>query len=248
MPDKLHKTKGIVLRTVRYGETSVIVTVFTELFGVQSYLVNSVRTSSKKSAGKAQFFQPAALLDLVVYHHELKNLNRLKEYRWAYIYSDILSDVHKNTVALFMIELLTKCLKQPESNPDLFHFTEDIFTYLDTASGTAVANLPLFYALHLAHFFGFRADDNYSEKNSYLDLQEGSFTAEPPHHPHFLDGKPAFVISQLLKAQHPAELAAIPLHHDFRRNLLYSLETFYRLHIPDFGLMKTLPVLRELLS
>jgi DNA repair protein RecO (recombination protein O) len=62
MADKLHKTKGLVLRTVKYGETSIIVTIFTELFGVQTYLVNGVRSSSKKGAGKAGLFQPAACL------------------------------------------------------------------------------------------------------------------------------------------------------------------------------------------
>src|SRR5882724_4224239 len=84
--DKIHKTKGIVLRTVKYGETSVIVTIFTELFGVQSYLVNGVRTSSKKGSGKANLFQPGAILDMVVYHNELKNLNRIKEFKWDYLY------------------------------------------------------------------------------------------------------------------------------------------------------------------
>ena len=127
MSAKLHKTKGIVLRTVKYGETSVIVTVFTEFFGVQSYLVNGVRTSTKKGSGKANLFQPAAILDLVVYHNELKHLNRIKEFKWGFLYQHILSDVQKNAVALFMVELLTKCLKQPEPNPDLFQFTEDCF-------------------------------------------------------------------------------------------------------------------------
>ncbi len=158
MSAKLHKTKGIVLRTVKYGETSVIVTVFTELFGVQSYLVNGVRTSTKKGSGKASLFQPAAILDLVVYHNELKHLNRIKEFKWGFLYQHILSDVQKNAVALFMVELLTKCLKQPEPNPDLFQFTEDCFLYLDKSNGTAMANLPLFFALHLTHFFGFQND------------------------------------------------------------------------------------------
>ena len=134
VPDKLHHTKGIVLRTVKYGETSVIVTIFTELFGVQSYLVNGVRTSTKKGSGKANFFQPSAILDMVVYHNELKQLQRIKEFRWGYLYQHILSDVKKNAVALFMVELLTKCLKQPEANPDLFHFAEDAFLHLDESS------------------------------------------------------------------------------------------------------------------
>jgi len=246
--DKLHKTKGIVLRTVKYGETSVIVTLFTELFGVQSYLVNGVRTSSKKGTGKANLFQPSAILDMVVYHNELKNLNRIKEFKWDYLYRHILSDVRKNAVALFMVELLTKCLKQPERNPDLFHFVEDSFLHLDESIDAVAANLPLFFALHLPVFFGFRFSDNYNDENPFLDLQEGRFVHEQPHHPYFLEDKQAAVTSQLLKIMQPEELEDIKLNHDFRRNLLYVYETYYALHIQDFGTMKTLPVLREILS
>lgn len=248
MPDKLHHTKGIVLRTVKYGETSVIVAMFTELFGVQSYLVNGVRTSSKKGSGKANLFQPTSILEMVVYHNELKQLQRIKEFRWSSLYQHILSDVRKNAVALFMVELLTKCLKQPEANPDLFHFAEDSFLHLDEASNAVTANFPLFFALHLPVFFGFRFSDNYSEKQPFLDLQEGEFVKEQPKHPHFLDDKQAFVTSQLLKVQQPEELEDIKLNHDFRRNLLFVYETYYKLHVQDFGTMKTLPVLREILS
>src|SRR5689334_1330858 len=99
----LHKTKGIVIRVVKYGDTSLIVTIYTELFGVQSYLVNGVRTSTKKGPGKANLFQPASILDLVVYHNELKNLNRIKEFKWSFIYQHLFFDVIKNSVALFMI-------------------------------------------------------------------------------------------------------------------------------------------------
>lgn len=248
MPDKLHKTRGIVLRTVKYGETSMIVTLFTELFGIQSYLVNGVRASSKKGTGKANMFQPAAILELVVYHNELKQLNRIKEFKWSVIYQHVLTDVPRNAVALFMVELLTKCLKQPESNPDLFHFVEDCFLYLDNSSGTVTANLPLFFALHLPVHFGFRIADNYSERYHFLDLQEGGFTAIQPPHPHFLEEKQSAVTSQLLKVMQPEELEDIKLNHDFRRQLLHRFEIYYALHIQDFGTMKSLPVLREVLG
>lgn len=248
MADKLHKTKGIVLRSVKYGETSVVVSIFTSLFGVQSYLVSGVRTATKKGTGKANLFQPAAILDLVVYHHENKQLNRIKEFRWGYIYQHVFSDVPKNAVALFMTELLGKCLKQPESNPELFEFTEDVFENLDRSLGTVMANLPLFFALHLPVHFGFRMDDNYTEQLTYLDLREGMFVAEQPMHPHFLEPKESAIVSQLLKVMQPEELAEIKLGHDFRRYLLQRLETFYALHIQDFGTMKSLPVLREILG
>ena len=248
MSSQLHKTKGIVLRAVKYGETSLIVTMFTELFGLQSYLVNGVRTSTKKGSGKANLFQPTAILDLVVYHNELKHLNRIKEFKWSYLYKNIFSDVPKNAVALFMIELLAKCLKQPEANPELFEFCEDAFIHLDESTGPVMANFPLFFALHLPVFFGFRISDEYSDKNSIVDLQEGMFVPERPDHFHFLEGKQAEVTSELLKMMQPEELEQLKLNHDFRRHLLFAYETYYALHIQDFGTMKTLPVLREVLG
>ncbi len=251
----LHKTKGIVLRVVKYGETSVIVTIFTELFGVQSYLVNGVRTYTKKGSGKANLFQPTAILDLLVYHNETKNLQRIKEFKWSHLYQHILSDVPKNAVALFMVELLTKCLKQPEANADLFNFCEDAFIHLDESSGAVMANFPLFFALHLTIFFGLKPQPPNPLKGAYedtgsliLDLKEGLFVSERPHHPHFLEGKQAEITNELLKVMQPAELEDIKLNHDFRRQLLHAYETYYSLHIQDFGTMKTLPVLREVLG
>lgn len=244
----VHKTKGVVLRSVKYGETSLVVTCFTELFGLQSYLVNGVRTVSKKGSAKANLFQPSAILELVAYHNEFKNLQRLKEFKWEYLYQHIFSDIRKNAVALFMVELLTKCLKQPETNADLFYFVEDAFHHLDEANDTVTANFPLFYALHLAVFFGFRVSDEYSATKHYMDLQEGSFTEVQPKHPHYLQDREAAAVSHILKIMQPAELEQLTLNQDTRRRIIHAIEEYYTLHIPDFGSMRTLPVLREVMS
>jgi DNA repair protein RecO (recombination protein O) len=244
----VHKTKGIVLRTVKYGETSLIVTAFTEAFGLQSYIVNNVRTQSKQSAGKAVHFQPAAMLDMVVYHNQFVNLQRIKEFKWAHLYLHLLSNVRKNSVALFMIELLSKSLKEPEPNAELFYFVEDAFLHLDEANEKVTANFPLFFALHLAYFFGFRIHDEFAPGQTYLDLQEGLFVPAQPEHPHFLEGRMAEVTSEILKARQPEELEHLALTGEFRRRLLNVFEDYYRLHIPDFTPLKTLPVLREVLS
>ena len=148
----VHTTKGIVLRTVSYGETSVIVLLYTELFGLQSYIVNGARTS-KKTASKNNLFQPAAILELEVYHNDLKNLQRIKEGRWHYLYQDIFFNIPKNMVALFMTELLQKVIRQPEHNPDLFNFIEDAYIQLDKADIKVTAGYPLFFALQLTSFF-----------------------------------------------------------------------------------------------
>ena len=248
---KLHSTKGLVLRTVKYGETSVIVTIFTELFGGQSYIVNGVRTTSKKGASAAVMFQPAAILDLVVYHNELRNIQRIKEYKWAVLYQSIFSDVKKNCVALYMTELLTKCLKQPESNPDLFHFSEDAFRSLDKASNAVTANFALFFSLHVTSFFGIPPPvlkgSMYDATELYFDLKEGTFTIERPDHNDYLEDKAARVTAELINVRDPSELEDIKLNQEFRRQLLQSYELYYALHIQDFGRMKTLGVLKEIL-
>jgi DNA repair protein RecO (recombination protein O) len=245
---QLHKTKGIVLKGVKYGETSLIVTIYTELFGIQSYLVNGVRTSTRKGPGKANLFQPAAILDLIVYHNDLKNLQRIREFKWGVLYQHIFFDVIKNAVALFMVELLQKCIKQPEPNTELFYFIEDAFLHLDAAEGRVLANFPLFFILHLAGFFGFRIEEVYSQRNSFLDLKEGQFVAEHPQHPQVLEGSLSYTTAQLLRVQQPAELQEIPLNQETRRTLLLAYRTFYALHVPDFGEMRTLNVLQTVLS
>lgn len=244
----VHKTRGIVLRTVKYGETSIVVTIFTEMFGVQTYLVNGVRSSSKKSSNKSAMFMPASLLDLVSYHNEFKNLQRLKEFKWNFLYQHIFSDVKKNAVAVFMIELLTRCLKQPEAHPDLFYFTEDALHHLDKASEMETANFPLFFALHVAVFFGIRVTDNHSRENIYLDLEEGMYSTTQPVHSFYLEEKESAAVSHILKIMQPSDLSEVMLNKDQRRKILAAMEQYYALHIQDFGSLKTLPVLREIMK
>ena len=242
----IHKTKGIVLRAVKYGETSLVVTVFTEIFGVQTYMVNGVRTA-KKTGTKAALYQPASLLDMEVYHNEQKTMHRIKECNWSFLYQDILSDVVKNSIALYMVELLHKTLKQPEQNSDLFYFCEDALQQVDGATKIIAANFSLYFTLHLTHFFGFRMTDNFSSDNSILDLQEGNFIDHLPNHPYFIDGKNAELTAQLLKVMQPYELEEFKLNQEIRRLLLLRYLEYYALHIPDFGQLKTLMVLHEVL-
>jgi DNA repair protein RecO (recombination protein O) len=242
------KTKGIVLRSVKYGETSLVVSVYTELYGLQSYLVNGVRTAPKRGGAKATFFQSSSLLDLVVYHNEFSSLQRIREFKWAVLYQHLLSDVVKNAVASFMIELLTKCVKEPEGNPDLFYFLEDSLLHLDKASGPVTANFPLFFALHLPYFFGFRISDEYTADQHYLDLLEGVFVPTQPGHNQYLQDREAEITSYILKAQQPTDLEDLHLNQELRRRLLTAYEQYYVLHLPEFGALKSLPVLREMMG
>ncbi len=249
MSTKLFKTRGIVLKSVKYGETSLVVTIYTELFGLQSYLVNGVRTATGRTSGKANLFQPAALLDLVVYHQEGRSLNRIREFQWGHLYEHIFQDVTKNAVALFMVELLTNSLKQPEENHPLFQFTEDCLLHLDQATPGVTANLSLFFALHLTHFFGVspRIADT-AEESVYFDLIDSLITNTPPLHENYLEGKKASICAELLKTRQPEELEEIKMNHEMRRQLLQHMEYYFLNHVQDFRPLKSLSVLSAMLQ
>ncbi len=235
-----HKTRAIILRSVKYGETSLVITAFTELFGIQSYIMNGVRTS--KPGSKAAQFQPGALLNMEVYHNELKQLNRIKESSWHVVYKNIFSDVICHSITIFMVELLHKLLKQPEPDPELFGFIEEVLITLDDSPREIAANIPLFFTLHLPHFFGFMIAENHGDLE-YLDLVEGRFTEEQPRHEFYFSGRDAAVISELLRARQIAELGSINLHSSQRRFLLENLVQYYAHHVPDFGKLKTLSII-----
>ncbi len=242
-----HKTKGIILRTIAYGETSVITSAYTELFGVQSYIVKGIRKGSKTSQGKSSYFQPGAMLDMEVYHNELKNLQFVKEFNWSYLYEHVFFNVVKNAAAMYMIELLQHSLKQPEANPELFYLVEDSLKQLDKSSDALTANLPLYFTLHLASELGLRMQGEYSAKTPVFDLQDGNFVREAPAHQLYIADDLAQSTSLINNIMFYNDLENIHLNRNTRRSLLQAYQQFFALHIQDFGELKSLRVLQEVL-
>jgi len=243
-----HKTKGIVLRTIKYGETSVITSVYTELFGLQAYIVKGVRQSTKKTHSKQIYFQPGAILEMEVYHNELKNLQFIKEYKWSYLYNKVLFDVVRNAVVQFMIEIFLHAVKQPEANPELFYLLEGSLLEADKGTDTITANLPLYFILHLATESGFELQGSYSKQLSVLDLKEGIYMEAEPSHPDFVSDALAGFISGIQHIQFYNDLENIKLNRQTRRQILNALLQYISFHITDFKELKSLAVLREVLE
>jgi DNA repair protein RecO (recombination protein O) len=246
-----HRVRGLVLRTIPYGETSVVATVLTDLFGIQSYLVNGIRTASARKNEKAIMLRPAHLLDLDVYHRDQKNLNRIREVHWGKLHHGILGDVLKHSIALFWMEVLSQTIREPEPNPDLFDFCEDCLNTLDEAESSVMANLSLYFLLQLPRFFGFQLeqpDPSLEQELCILDLQEGVFTREMPAHGQYIEGKLVQLTAELLKVMQPIELQEIEMNRDTRKMLLQAYLRFYVLHLPEFGKIRSLAVLQEVLG
>jgi DNA repair protein RecO (recombination protein O) len=183
----LYKTRGIVFKTTNYSESSVVVQVFTEKFGLQSYLINGIK--KPKSKIKLNSLQPLHLLDMVVYHKTSGSIQRVSELRHQPVFLSIPYDIVKSSIVLFLNEVLYKSLKQHESDEVLFEFLFHAIEILDSVSA-GLANFHLYFLLRLTRFLGFYPDMTQAKEGAYFDLMDGRYTAQQP--PHALILEPAY--------------------------------------------------------
>jgi DNA repair protein RecO (recombination protein O) len=243
-----HKTKAVVLRTVKYGESSLIVTMFTALFGLQSYIVKGIRSGSKSAAGKISFFQPAALLELEAYQNPVKHLQFIKEYHWAYIYKSLYFDVLKNAVATYLIEMVVQTIKEEESGSSLYDIIETSLAYIDQHEPGDILNIPLIFSIQLASLLGFRFQGHYTAETPVLDLQEGRYVAHQPQHGFYLDGQVALMNSQLMQIKDLDQAKEIQISNINRRSLLKYYQQFFSLHLENYREARSYQILRTVLQ
>ncbi len=242
----LQRTRGIILRSIKYGETSLINTIFTEQFGVESFLIQGVRTAKIKQQ-RAGILQPACLLEMVVYYKPHNQLQKLREYNPAYIYSSIQEEVVKNSIALFSAELLLRLLPERAPLPELFGFCFDYFRMLDAFPADETANLPLYFIIQISKTMGYGLKGRYSEQTPYLHLQEGGFSEHPPVIRPFVKEEDARLLVRFLNAENYAGLKDVTLHSDTRFLLLDWYIEFLRQHTQHLSQIKSLSVLRAIL-
>lgn len=240
----LIKTRGIVLQTIKYGETSVIAEIYTEEKGLRKYIINSVR--SKKARFHASNLQVMSLLELVIYHREDRDLNHVKEIRSAHVYQALPFEVTKGTLALFMAEIIRKTIRESEENRNLFGFLYDFFVFLDETN-QSVNNLHLYFLIELSAFLGFLPAGEYGEKTPFFDLQEGAFVNSIPGHRYYLDEQLGGLLQDLLHCKlmlcHQIKMTGAQ-----RRSLLYYLLDYFKLHMDFLPAINSPQVLHEVLN
>jgi DNA repair protein RecO (recombination protein O) len=236
----LHKTKGIVLHYIKYGETSIIATIYTEKFGRQAYIIKGAR--SPKSKLKANLFQPLFTLNMEVYHKPGRELQMIREVKNTHPFVDIPFNFKKSTVCLFLAEILYRTLREEEHNPKLFEFIDQNITLFDKADNF-LPNFHLTFLLHLSRFLGFYPQDNFSEIECQFDLKEGVFVAAIPVHKYYLPKQASTDFHALLNSGFNDELHfSSP---EMRQFILDKILEFYHFHIESLGNIKSIEVLRE---
>jgi len=240
----LHKTRGIVLKTTLYSESSVVVQIFTSKFGIQSYLVNGVKRPKAKI--KMNMLQPLHLVDMVVYHKANTSIQRISELRPSPVFKSIPYDIIKSTIVMFLNEVLYKSIRQQNADENIFDYIFSAVCWFDETEN-AGANFHLAFLLKLSRFLGFAPSTQTKSGQSYFDLQEGEFKSLPPIHPYFIEKTAASLFITLFIT--PFEkLNEIKIDNITRRLILDKILVYYTLHTASFGEIKSHQVLEDVLS
>lgn len=240
----LHKTRGIVFKVTDYSESSVVAKIFTEKFGLQAYLINGVKKSRAKI--RLNMLQPLHLLDMVVYHKPNGNIQRIAELRNQPLLQQIPYDIVKSSLAIFINEVLYRSVKQHFEDRPLFEFVFSSIEFLDKTEA-GLANFHMVFLLQLSRYLGFYPERSQENEMPYFDLKNGMYTGSFPVHSFVLREEETKLFKAVLQARFET-LQYLYMSSSDRKQLLEKIVVFYKLHLDDFGEMRSASILEEVLS
>lgn len=237
----LISTRGIALSTVKFSDNKFIAKIYTEHFGLQSYIVYE---SSKKR--NSRMFSHLTIIDIVVLNKNNRDLQLIKEVSLNYIPESIPFDIRKCSLAMFLIDIINACIKEHEPNQNLFNFLFNTVVNLDkTLNGLSYFHLQ--FMANFSEYLGCKPENNYSENNCYFNLDEGHFSYKQPNNQYFLDAQQSFIIYNLLNTNNNFDFKK-HITAELRDKILISLLEYYKLHLPGMGKLNSINILKELMA
>lgn len=240
-------TPGIVLRKIKYGDSSQIIHIFTLNFGLQSCMLKGLG-SGRKSNQTANLLFPASIVELSLYYREDKNIKLIKEVRPGYFYRHLGESIPKNCVAVFAMEVLQNLLLNDDAQQGLFDFCRSFLEKLDSAPDTEIANYPLYFLVQAGKHTGYQLSGNYCQATPYLNLHEGCFEAFEHMQATDVAANSAQFMSLINTAESADAAGKIKMSHETRKIVLQQFLHFFELHLPRFHPLKSVPILSGILS
>lgn len=237
----LKNTEGLVLRNIKYGETSIISTMYTKDFGLQAYLIRGAR-SNRKTGIKANYFQVGQFLEISVYHKPGKNLQYIKEVKLSAAHAIQSQNIVKQSIAQFCSELVLRCIKEEEENKLLYYFLSKYFSKIRTMGRNELKLSPIRFTLLFAGKIGFEINDNYSLSRPFFDALNGEFCTEISHNSYVSQKNTSSLIHDCLQRE-----SNIYSDQITRETTLKDLVRFLKLHIDQMSEIKSVAVLHQIL-
>lgn len=240
----LAKTQGIVLKTINYSETSVVAKIYTEKFGLKSYLIQGVR--KRKAKTKANSLQLLSLLDMEVYNRENKDLHHIKELKNAYIFLNLPYDIRKSSIAIFLNELIFNSIQEEEPNPSLFHYLFNAIQLLDLTEDH-FSSFHLHFAVQLSKYLGFGPADSTYLENRVFDLADGKFHSAAKQGIYTLNQEESLFFYRASALSYE-QFQKLQITKSVRKTVLEHILHYYKIHVPNFKDLRSHEVLQVVLA
>lgn len=238
----LTRTRAIILSNRKHKENAAILQLYTEEYGRCSYILYGVQ--SKRNGKRQAFLQPFSSVIVEGESLPRHELQQVKEIKPDYPQTNLLFDPYKNTIALFLSEVLLKVLRTNENDKPLFSFLHHSIRYLDLAE-KGVANFHITFLIRLTRFLGFfPALELERFDHHYYDLKQAFFTPVKPLHNHYLIPREAAFLPQLTRISY-ANMYQFRFNRQERIELLEKILSYYKIHLPEFGEIYAISVLKE---
>jgi DNA repair protein RecO (recombination protein O) len=235
-------TKGIVLKSFKYSESSLIVSILTEHNGKMSFIANGVR--KKNSRMSAAYFQSLNIINIGFFDSKKSDLKRIVEVSNAEILNDLIFNINKSSVAMFIAEFIYNSMDSNENDTKLYTFLEHLIQYLDSASDNEICNIHIWSLIRLMQFYGISPENNFNENNRYFNPLSGLFTNDKYENSKVYSERESILL-HLFYSSKIDESCEIKTERIEKQMLLNLLTEYYQLHIEGFKVSKSLSILKE---
>ncbi|MCE2617290.1 MAG: DNA repair protein RecO [Phocaeicola sp.] len=238
------KLVGIVLHSIKYNDSMNIVDIYTQQSGRGSYLVRVSR--SRKSGVKTVLFQPLAFVEFEADCRPNAHIYPIRSAKSWFPFATIPYNPYKSAMALFLSEFLYRVLREEEENVPLFAYLENSIRWLD-ACEKDFSNFHLVFLIRLSRFIGLYPNTENYMPGCYFDMMNAQFTPFLPTHGAYLSQEESAVVPNFMRMNYET-MHIFKMNRMQRNRCLTIINGYYRLHLPDFPVLKSIDVLKELFS
>ena len=235
-------SKAIVLSSIPYSESSIICKLYTEEFGLKSYIVRSAK--KKNSPTPTSHFQPLNIIEFEAYNSVKSKLETIKTSSLILENLNLNFSIVKNAITFFVAEIIHLSLKEANPNKELFDYLFNQIHLLKNSKDEDLAEFHLHFMIEFADHLGLAPMDNYSEYEVFFDPIAGKFTNKADAQN--FNKQTSFTLHKFI-SQKEITNEKICKNKVERNIILEALIIFYSIHITNHSQIKSHKILTTIL-
>tara|TARA_E500000075_G_scaffold124178_1_gene126950 strand:+ start:1310 stop:2029 length:720 start_codon:yes stop_codon:yes gene_type:complete len=234
-------SRGFVVKSIKNGETSMIVSCYLEDIGLKNFIVKGIYGTKKPKFSKAYFF-PLNFISINYNLSKNERLGYIKEVKPINFYKSLHSSIEKSTVIIFLSEILNSVFKEEgDKNQNLFNFLDKSLNWFD--SQESCNNFHLKFLIELTKHIGFYPNIN-NENDEFFNIKSGSSSIIKPLSK-FIDLDDYKLFKHILGMKFE-DLNYMRINKDSRIRLLNHIIDYYSIHLQMFKSPKSIDVFSEI--